>query len=252
MTVAEFTARVQGRYQRATAGYLFRRSFVGNRQGPLISFSFDDFPRSALFAGGAILKRFGFAGTYYASFGLMGKEAPTGTMFLPEDIRSVVEAGHELGCHTFAHCHSWNTTPRSFEDSIVENGATLKEFLPEARFRTFSYPICPPRPATKQATGKHFVCCRGGGQTFNVGTMDLNYLAAYFLEQARGDLAAVKSLIDRNCQEGGWLVFATHDIAPNPTPYGCTPEFFEHTVQYAANSGARVLPVIEAWESLTG
>lgn len=38
---------------------------------PTVSFTFDDFPKSALSAGGAILKQHGPRGTYYAVMGLM-------------------------------------------------------------------------------------------------------------------------------------------------------------------------------------
>ena len=42
---------------------------------------------------------------------------------------------------------------------------------------------------------------RGGGQKFNIGTIDLNQLSAYFLEKSRNNLQAVKDIIDRNRQE---------------------------------------------------
>src|SRR5207237_1150170 len=86
MTLSSLAARTQGRYQRSAARFLFRRPFPIDTQVPLISFTFDDFPRSALLTGGAILKRFGLLGTYYASFGLMGTKAPTGSIFLADDI----------------------------------------------------------------------------------------------------------------------------------------------------------------------
>ena len=35
-----------------------------------------------------------------------------------------------------------------------------------------------------------------------------------------------------------------------PSPWGCTPEFFEDIVKYALNSGARILRVVEAREAL--
>ncbi|MDH4188471.1 MAG: polysaccharide deacetylase family protein [Nitrospira sp.] len=221
-----------------------------NSQVPLISFTFDDFPRSALHTGGAILKRFGLRGTYYASFGLMGTEAPTGQIFLTEDIGVLLEQGHELGCHTFAHCDSWKTKTPMFERSIVKNGLELSKLVPGGSFRTFSYPISPPRPQTKRTMAHHFSCCRGGGQTFNVGTADLNYLSAYFMEQGRDSPKLLKSLIDQNRDARGWLIFATHDICKAPTPFGCTPKFFEDIVQYAVKSGGQVLPVVEAMEAL--
>ena len=229
---------------------VFRRPQLISLQRPLISFTFDDFPQSALLAGGGILNRFGLAGTYYASLGLVGKQEPSGQIFLPEDLATLFAQGHELGCHTFSHCDSWETEPKAFEESITENGAALHKLYPGAEFKTFSYPISLPRPLTKARTATHFVCCRGGGQTLNVGRTDLNQLSAYFLEKSRGHIEAVRQLIDRNRQVHGWLIFATHDISVNPSPFGCTPEFFEAVVQYAISSGARILPVVRALEEL--
>ena len=213
---------------------------------PVISFTFDDFPRSALYTGGGILERFGLKGTFYASFGLMGQTAPTGRIFVREDVSAVVARGHELGCHTFDHCHSWNTQTDRFERSILENKAALETLLPGASFRTISYPIAPPWPQTKRKMADHFICARGGGQAFNAGMTDLNYLRAYFLEKARGDRQAVSRLIEQNRIARGWLILATHDVCDDPTQFGCRPDFFEHVVQCAVHSGAHVLPVAEA------
>jgi peptidoglycan/xylan/chitin deacetylase (PgdA/CDA1 family) len=229
---------------------LFRRPFKLFSKVPIISFTFDDFPRSALSIGGSILERAGFAGTFYASLGLMGKEAPVGTIFSPGDLQAVPGKGHELGCHTFAHCHSWETSPAAYEQSIIENQKALQELLPGTSFQTFSYPISPPRPRTKQKISRHFICCRGGGQTFNAGITDLNYLKSFFLEQAKGNSQAVKSVIDENTRARGWLIFSTHDVCDQPSLFGCTQRFFEEVVQYAADSGSQILPVARALHDL--
>jgi len=242
--------KLQGYYRRRAATLLFRRPFVVSPQQPLVSFTFDDFPRSALLTGGAILNRYGLAGTYYTALGLIGKHTESGEMFVQDDLASLLEHGHELGCHTFSHCDSWDTRTAAFEKSIIENSAALDRLVPGAEFKTFSYPISLPRPLTKAKIVDHFLCCRGGGQTLNAGKTDLNQLSAYFLEKSRGNIQAVKDLIDRNRQARGWLIFATHDVADNPTPYGCTPEFFEEVVQYASKSGAQIVPVIKALEVL--
>jgi len=220
------------------------------QQCPLISFTFDDFPRSALLVGGAILSRFGLGGTYYASLGLIGKETASGPIFLSDDLTNLFEQGHELGCHTFSHCDSWETDARTFEDSIMKNREALNELCPGAKFQTFAYPINLPRPMTKARIADHFLSCRGGGQTLNAGRIDLNQLSAYFLEKSRGNIQPIKDLIDRNRQACGWLIFATHDISDNPTRFGCTPEFFEQVVHYAVGSGARILPVVQALQAL--
>lgn len=250
LATTQFMTRFGERYQRITARLFARRPFVISPKTPLVSFTFDDFPRSAFLTGGAILQSFGVAGTYYASLGLMNCQSSTGPIFLPEDLKVLLEQGHELGCHTFNHCHAWDTQPSVFEDSVIRNRQVLSELIPEASFKTFSYPISVPRARTKQRVAKYFACCRCGGQTFNVGNADLNYLSAYFLEKSRDNPQIVKDLIDRNYRARGWLIFATHDICKDPTPWGCTPGFFEEIVRYAVDSGARVLPVSQAYEAL--
>lgn len=217
----------------------------------VISFTFDDFPRSAWHTGGAILRSRGLSGTYYASFGMMGTIGPTGELFGADDAAALVEEGHELGCHTFAHCDAWRTDTAVFERSVVRNLGALREHVGHARFRSLSYPVSPPRPGTKRAMAEHFECCRGGGQTFNVGTADRAYLAAFFLEQSRETPDAVKRVIDRSVEQKGWLIFATHDVCARPTPYGCTPSFFEEIVRYSVEAGARILPVVRAFRALT-
>jgi peptidoglycan/xylan/chitin deacetylase (PgdA/CDA1 family) len=242
--------KLHGWYQRNAARSFYTRPFTIDSETPIISFTFDDFPRSALVTGGAILEQFGIKGTYYASFGLMGKTAPTGPIFEAEDLHELLERGHELGCHTFDHCHSWNTDPHVFANSILQNKAALERLVPRAFFRTFSYPISPPRPHIKQVAAGHFVCARGGGQTFNVGITDLNYLRAYFLEKARDKRGAIEKVIEANRSSRGWLILATHDVCRTPTAFGCTPEAFEQVVRCAVGSHARILPVVEALESL--
>lgn len=252
MTVERVSSRVLSRVQRSAAHRLARRPFAVDTPVPIVSFTFDDFPQSALLTGGAILNRFGLAGTYYASFGLVGTQAPTGKIFVPEDLAVLRQQGHELGCHTFSHCHSWDTAPDDFEQSIIRNREALKAFVPGTSFRTFSFPISPPWPLSKRRAAEHFLCCRGGGQTHMAGEADLNYLAAFFLEKSRDDLAAVAAVIEKNRRARGWLVLATHDVDDHPTPYGCTPAFFEAVVKHVVDSGATVLPVAAACDAVRG
>jgi glycosyltransferase involved in cell wall biosynthesis len=250
MSVRNPWSRLVGFYQRQAGRRAHRRPFLVQPQRPLISFTFDDFPRSALLAGGAILNRFDVAGTYFASLGLVGKDTPSGKIFLPGDLNILIEQGHELGCHTFSHCDSWATATKTFENSVIENHAALNRLFPGSEFKTFSYPISLPRPHTKEKVADHFLCCRGGGQSLNVGKADLNQLSAFFLEKSRNNFQTVKDLIELNRQRCGWLIFATHDISSTPTPFGCTPEFFERVVQCAVKSGAQIVPMVDALEVL--
>jgi peptidoglycan/xylan/chitin deacetylase (PgdA/CDA1 family) len=250
MRMTDYRTRVRAKCRRLCADHLFRRPFAVDFKGALISFTFDDFPRTALSVGGSILERYGRAGTYYASLGLAGKQDASGPMFTASDLVMLREHGHELGCHTFTHCDSSETSSSVFLDSVVSNQRALEALFPGTSFQTFSFPKSAPRVRAKMGVGRRFECCRGGGQTFNAGVADLNYLKAYFLEQARGDLNAVERIIDRNREAKGWLIFATHDVCESPSPYGCTPEFFDAVVRYAVDSGADILPVVQALERL--
>lgn len=262
-SASSYLARARGLFAMEAARALLRRQLTVRTTAPLISFSFDDFPRSAFLEGGSILKRYDALGTYYVSLSLMGKPSPMGPMFEAADLKELARLGHEIGCHTFAHCHSWNTPPDVYERAIFDNQRALTELLPGASFQTFSYPYSGPRLAVKQVASRHFLCCRGGGlragrflrhnaggQTFNSGSTDLNLLCAFFLEQSRENPEAVKRLIDQNVQARGWLIFATHDVRDAPSRFGCTPAFFEKVVQWSLDSGSRILPVVGALEVL--
>ena len=251
MTLRGLPVKALGHSQRIAVTSLFRDPVKMRNTVPIISFTFDDFPRTAYHIGGSILRTHGVRGTYYAAMGLAGTLAPVGEIFSRDDLMNLVTDGHELGCHTFDHCHSWNTTPVAFEQSIVDNARQLSEWMPEASFTTLAYPISGPRPNTKRRAARHFSCCRAGGQTYNAAVVDRGLLSAYFLEQARHP-DAVKRMIDENSEACGWLIFATHDVCETPSRWGCTPEFLEEIVRYASRSGAAVLPVDDAWDVVRG
>src|SRR5688572_17079258 len=96
MTLRELGDRVRGRCQRTMSALFFRRPLRLRNPVPYISFTFDDFPRSSLVVGGAILERFGLRATYYASLGLMGTETASGPIFAEEDLRRLLAHRHEL------------------------------------------------------------------------------------------------------------------------------------------------------------
>ena len=245
--------RCQGKYQRVLASALCRRPVEMRNSFPLISFTFDDFPTSAIETGGRILGDHGIAGTYYVALGLLGRDEAAGRMFSKSDLELVVAQGHELGCHTFGHCDPWETDPQVYEASILDNRRELEHIMPGTRFETMSYAISTtPRPATKKIAGHYFACCRAGGQQNNSGIVDLNYVRSFFLERSREKPEEITELIKRNCTERGWLVFSTHDIAARPTKYGCTPELFEQVVKQSVASGARILPVNQALADIRG
>lgn len=211
---------------------------------PYISFAFDDFPRSAFITGGEILGKYNLKASYYVSLGLIGRRCSFWEYCNWQDITLLFSTGHELGSHTYDHLDAWKYRGKLFERSILRNQEAIRQIKPDFVFETFSYCIRNPYPTNKKIAGKYFLCCRGGMPKLNYGKIDLNLLNSYFIDQNnRNEFKYFQKLIDQTLQYKGWLIISTHDISKNPSPYGCTPEFFESIVQYAKSSGAKILPI---------
>lgn len=218
---------------------------------PLVSFTFDDVPASSCTRGRPILEAHGIRATYYLALSLMDGAYSIGPAFSRADLERLIAGGHEIGSHTYDHLDAWHTRPGEFEASMRENQRRLDGLHPGQVFRTFSYPINWPHPRIKKRAGRRHACCRGGGQTFNAGTVDLNLLNSVFIDARNvGRLDAMKTLIDESSERTGWLIFSTHDIDERPSAYGCTPRFLDEVAACARASGAEVLPVYEAWTRL--
>jgi peptidoglycan/xylan/chitin deacetylase (PgdA/CDA1 family) len=143
---------------------------------PLVSFTFDDVPKSSCTRGRQILEGSGLRGSYYLSLALMDSVYEIGAAFSRTDLEDLISGGHEIGSHTFEHLDAWTAATDLFEASLRQNQRRLDELHPGQVFRTFSYPLNTPRPPIKKAAGALHACCRGGGQTYNAGTVDLNLL----------------------------------------------------------------------------
>ncbi len=251
MPTRSLIARAAGKGRRLLADRFCRRAVSIKTPVPIVSFTFDDAPRTAFDVGREILEQYGARATYFVSLGLLDTETEVGRIASVGDLARAVDEGSELGCHTFDHLDAWHVSSAAFMASVVRNREALHRILPDARFTTFAYPKSGATLSVKSALGNTFVCCRGGGQVTNEDSADLNLLKACFLDRRTGvDTEFIRTLVDHNAARRGWLILATHDIAADPSPYGCTPEFLEATVQYASRSGALLLPVGEACAKL--
>ena len=244
-------SRIIGKYHRLLAYSFYKRTVRLNVNKPIISFTFDDAPKTAFDIGGKLLYKHGAKATFFVALGLLGKCTEVGTIASHDDLLFAAGNGHELGCHTFNHLNTWNTTTELFMESVAKNGRELGKYFPGKEFKTFSYPISVPRISIKNKLEKYFLCCRGGGQASNIESADLNLLKAYFIDKRNNhDLNEIKRVIDYNSLKKGWLIFATHDVADDPSPFGCTPKFFDLVAAHAANSGSLLLTVKEACEEI--
>lgn len=223
---------------------LYRRAAPLENGGPIVSFSFDDFPRSAYSVGGSILERFGARGTFYAACGLMNTSNELGDHFRADDLDSLLNRGHELASHTYSHISCRSVSCAAFCKD-AEKGREAVEKVTGAESLNFAYPFGDVTLRAKQALGLSFVSVRGIFPGFNGPEADLNLLRANSLYGDVDGAGRMEKLIAENCRRKSWLIFYTHDVRPAPSPFGCTPALFEATVSCAAQSGC-ILTVREA------
>jgi peptidoglycan/xylan/chitin deacetylase (PgdA/CDA1 family) len=233
-----------GMARRTLLSSCYRRTAVLGDSGPFVSFTFDDFPRTAYTAGGAILKNLGVRGTYYVAMGLMNTSNDLGEQFRLEDLYAVSADGHELATHTFSHHSSRRVSPDAFAEDVRKGRDAFREMASLAPSGNFAYPYGDVTLAVKQNVGTQMMSCRGIYGGGNGPVVDLNLLKANSLYGHLDRLKAVERLILKNEKERGWLIFYTHDVRPNHSRYGCTPELLE-SAGIAARSSAEILPVAE-------
>jgi peptidoglycan/xylan/chitin deacetylase (PgdA/CDA1 family) len=239
--------RARNKVTRTLASRFARRELRLASDVPLVSFSFDDAPRSALHVGARILQAHGARGTYYLSLGLLGTTSELGPIADRADVERAVANGHELGCHTHDHHDAWTASARTYIESVERNRVALASWLPQQQLRSFAYPKNGATLGVKSSLAARFECCRGGGQTFNAGTADLNLLNACFIDRrASMDLGSLRSLVERNAEQRGWLIFAAHDIGEDSSPFACSPQTLEALLRMSLDTGANVLPVAAA------
>jgi peptidoglycan/xylan/chitin deacetylase (PgdA/CDA1 family) len=222
-----------------------RRLATLKNSSPMISFAFDDFPRTACTTGGSILQKHGVHGTFYAAYGLMNTSNELGDQFRADDLDAVLQNGHELASHTYSHasCRALSLTTFCAD---VKKGRKAIEEVTGAQSANFAYPFGHVTLRAKPALEASVGSARSIFPGLNGPEVDLNLLRANSLYGDLEGLARAEELIAENVRNNGWLIFYTHDVRPNPSPYGCTPEMFESVVSRASASGSKILSVNEA------
>src|SRR5271165_4948224 len=148
-----------------------------NPAGAIVSFTFDDVPASAASAGAPILEAFGIRGTYYLCGGLLGGQGDLTPLLDRGQAEALASAGHEIGCHTYAHTDVRSIGWPSLEVSLRKNAETLSEISGEP-LRNFAYPFGGISFGKKLRLQSRFETCRGIYPGINVGRIDAGMLKA--------------------------------------------------------------------------
>lgn len=217
----------------------------------IISFTFDDFPASALHCGGAMLGEYGIKGTYYAALGLMGQTTVVGKMFTREDLKAVIQHGHELACHTYDHTRSCDVPTPVLLAQCEKNRKAVSEACDGYECRNFSFPEGAVTIRSKAVMQQAYETCRTVEQGINTDPVDFGFLRANPIYSSK-PMDLIKQNIRENHDRAAWLILYTHDVAATPSSYGCTPEYLSEVLRYAVESGAEILTIGEAAKRFHG
>ncbi|HEV7309716.1 polysaccharide deacetylase family protein [Ensifer sp.] len=217
---------------------------------PIVSFTFDDVPDSALHNGAEILERHGVRGTFYIAGGLAGRVEADRTLISAEGCADLSRRGHEVGCHTYSHDKIRRLGGHGLAHDLDRNADYLRRSGVALAATNFAFPYNAAWPSARRELGRRYRSCRAAGESVNRLSVDPLMLKAVEIRQPEADAQALTGWIDDVADRPGWLVFFTHDIAARPTPYGCTPGTFEDLVAHAVARGCVVLPVEQALDRL--
>ena len=221
-------------------------------RGPIVSFTFDDVPETALTAGAAILERYDARGTFYISGGLTGRHETDRRLITAGGCAELVQRGHELGCHSFAHPNIRHLRRDALTRDLAQNRAFLDAIAPVPQQRNFAYPFTAASFRSRTLLAQHYRSARGGLYGVNRGLTNRTYLRAMPIEQPERSVLALRQAVDGLIADPGWLIFYGHDVANTPTPFGCTPQSFETLVAHVRASGCAILTVDAALDRLGG
>ena len=243
MQVYSADRSLKGKLRRRLARLQARRPAARGTRRPMVSISFDDAPVSAAKTGAAILEARGVRGTWFISMGLAGQDGPMGPNADAEQVKTLMAAGHEIGCHTFSHLDC-GQAPAGLATGDVERNRAALEALGVPEPVTFAYPYGDVSAPAKAALGARFGLLRALHHGLIGQGSDLNQAPAVGIEGPDGE-AVARGWLNRALAERAWLILYTHDVREDPSPFGCTPAALERLVDAALDGGAEMVTVAE-------
>ena len=235
-------ARVNNRLSR----HFCKAPFRLRNPHPMVSFTFDDFPESAASVGVPMLDQHNARATFYVAGGLVDKWSGHWQGIRREGIVALHRRGHEIACHTFSHVSATDLGAAELAAQIEDNRRYLLGLDPSIRIENFAYPYGLGSVWRKTQLAKTFRSSRGIIPGVNSGVVDLQYLRSTPLIDRNIDCDGIDRVFDELIATNGWLIFYGHDVAPEPSPYGCTPSLLRHALDAASRRNVQIVTVAEA------
>jgi peptidoglycan/xylan/chitin deacetylase (PgdA/CDA1 family) len=164
-------------------------------------------------------------------------------MACAQTVQRLAAAGHEIGCHTYTHLDCGQATAQDAVEDVALNAETLARWgLP--RPTTFAYPFGDVAPATKRALAGRFDLMRAMHHGLVAAGSDLNQAPSIGVEGPDGEALALRWL-GQLATRPAWLILTTHDVADQPSAWGCTPATLARLADAALAAGVEVVTVAE-------
>jgi peptidoglycan/xylan/chitin deacetylase (PgdA/CDA1 family) len=237
----------RARFSHRMAMHLRVEPFRLRNATPMVSFTFDDVPKSAAAVGAAVLDAHGVHGTFYVIGSQVGASSPLWEMVDGEDIVALHRHGHEIACHTFSHKRACDIDAATLSAEVERNQHYLQSLDSSIRIENFAYPFGYGSFVRKRQLKTLFKSCRSIVPGVNSGSVDLQFLRAMPLIDRRIDRDGIERAFDEAETANGWLIFYTHDVADQPSPYGCSPALLNEALEAASR---RKIPVLNMAEAL--
>lgn len=223
-----------------------RRPYRLRNRAPLVSFTFDDVPDSAVSNGARLLEQAGCRGTFFVATSQFGRTTANWRVAGREEVAALAAGGHEIGLHTHAHRPLAHTSRRAFVSDMVESRRALTSLAQGAAIENFAYPYGFSDLAHESALVHRARSCRTMEPGINTGLVDLNFIRSYGFGTTLHTTEALGDLFERTVAANGWLLITGHDVADRPSPYGCTPQLLGYAVEQALRRGLTVATVAAA------
>lgn len=185
---------------------------------PLVSFTFDDVPDTALHNGATILERHGVRGTFYIAGGLADRVEVDRTLISAKGCADLASRGHEVGCHTFSHSKIRRLGGVALARDLDRNADYLKRSGVEPAATNFAFPYNAAWPLSRRELGRRYRTCRAGGESVNRSGVDPLMLKGVEIRQPEVDARALTGWIDDVVARPGWLVFSPTTSPPVRRP----------------------------------
>jgi peptidoglycan/xylan/chitin deacetylase (PgdA/CDA1 family) len=218
----------------------------------IISFTFDDFPKSAAQHGAEAMDMIGASATYYTCTGMAGHTNVMGDIFTADDIAPLIKAGHEIGTHTETHLDCARVDTETMRSEISTNAANLEAIIGKTPEPHFAWPYGETHFSGKSSIGDIVSTARGILPGINRKGSDLMQLRSFELTPEDWTTDRASKAIEQAARSGGWVTIFTHDVRKDPSAYGTTPAALQRLAKQASDSGADVLNISAAYEKITG